>query len=220
MAKRTITNDFLIGILVVTAVVALLVLTYRVNKFSFSKGGYELRAAFINSSGVEKNAPVRLSGVEVGSVKDIKLMYDQQGTHVVLTLWLNDNAKARQDSQAFVTMLGIMGEKYVELTAGSATSEFLKPGSIIIGKEPFDTTKFIEKGEQIANNLDSAISDVRKLTSGVNDVIMVHRDDLDQMLKNLVSTSENMKAFSEDIKWHPWKLIHKTKEKKPVEEKK
>ncbi|MFH1046581.1 MAG: MlaD family protein, partial [Candidatus Omnitrophota bacterium] len=186
MAKRTITNDFLIGILVVTAVAALLVLTYRVNKFSFSKGGYELRLAFINSSGVEKNAPVRLSGVEVGAVKDIQLMYDQQGTHVVLTCWLNESAKVRQDSEAFVTMLGIMGEKYVELTTGSATSEFLKPGSIIIGKEPFDTTKFIEKGEQIANNLDSAISDVRKLTSGVNDVIMVHRDDLDQMLKNLV----------------------------------
>ncbi len=117
-------------------------------------------------------------------------------------------------------MLGLMGEKYVELTAGSPESPFIAPNSTIIGKEPFDTSKFIEKGEQIANNLDQAITDIRDLTGGVNDIIMVHREDLDQMLKNLVETSENIKAFSEDVKWHPWKLIRKSKSQKPKEEEK
>ncbi|MBN3038166.1 MAG: MCE family protein [Candidatus Omnitrophica bacterium] len=218
MVKIKRTNDFLIGLVVILSVVALLALTYRVNKFSFSKGGYDLRVAFINSSGIEKDAPVRLSGVEVGKVKNISLIYDKQGTHVLLTLWLQEDAKVREDSEAFVTTLGLMGEKYVELTAGSAESVFLKPNSLIIGREPFDTAKFIEKGEEIANNLDNAITDFRKLTGGVNEVIMVHREDLDQMLKNLVITSENVKSFSEDIKWHPWKLIRKSKSQKPKED--
>ncbi len=217
MGRRA--NDFKIGLLVVVALAFLLALTFKVSKFSFTKTGYELKVAFINSSGIEKNAPVRLSGVEVGKVKNIQIVYGSGGTHVLLTLWLDESAKARRDSEAFVTTLGLMGEKYVELTAGSADSPFLKPNSTIIGREPFDTVKFIEKGEQIAENLDQAITNVRKLTTGVNEVIVVHREDLDKMLKNLVETSENMKAFSEDIKWHPWKLIRKSKSQKPKEKK-
>jgi len=216
MGKRA--NDFKIGLLVVVALAFLLALSFRVSKFSFTKTGYELKVAFINSSGIEKNAPVRLSGVEVGKVKDLGLVYGVDGTHVLLTLWLDGNAKARQDSQAFVTSLGLMGEKYVELTAGSPESPFLKPNSTIIGREPFDTAKFIEQGERIAENLDLTITEVRKLTVGVNEVVVVHRQDLDNMLKNLVETSENMKAFSEDVKWHPWKLIRKSKSQKPKEE--
>ena len=218
MAKRVQLSDFLIGFVIILAISALLALTYKVSKFSFSKGGYELKVVFINSSGIEKDAPVRLSGVEVGRVKDIQLLYDKQGTHVALTLWLQETAKVRKDAEALVTMLGMMGEKYVELTAGSPASPFLPPSSTIIGREPFDTAKFIEKGEQIAENLDSAITDVRNLTSGVNDVVVVHREDLDKMLKNFVETSENFKAFSEDVKWHPWKLIRKSKSQKPEEE--
>lgn len=217
MSRRV--NDFKIGLVVILSVFLLLALTFKVNKFSLSQAGYELKAAFIDSSGIEKNAPVRLSGVEVGKVKDLRLLYDAAGTHVLLTLWLDKAALARKDSEAFVTTLGLMGEKYVELTAGSPDSPFLPPGSIIIGREPFDTAKFIEKGEQIAGNLDQAIVSMHKLTDGVNEVIIVHREDMDKMLKNLVETSENIKAFSEDVKWHPWKLIRKSKSQKPKEDK-
>jgi ABC-type transporter Mla subunit MlaD len=115
-----------------------------------------------------------------------------------------------------------MGEKYVELTAGSAKAMFLKPNSVIIGREPFDTYKFIEKSDQLASNLDQAITNIRQLTTGVNELIVIHRDDLDMALKNLVESSENIKAFTEDIKWHPWKLIRKSKSQKskPKKEKK
>ncbi|MFC1631762.1 MlaD family protein [Candidatus Omnitrophota bacterium] len=214
------TNDFKIGLVVILAIALLLTLTLKVNKFYLAKSGYKLKVAFVNSSGIEKNAPVRLSGVEVGKVQDLSLLYDEAGTHVLLTLWLDVNAKVRDDSKAFVTTMGLMGEKYVELSAGSAAAEFLAPGSTIIGREPFDTAKFIEKGEQIAENLDQAIVSMRNLSEGVNEVIIVHREDLDKMLKNLVVTSENMKAFSDDVKWHPWKLIRKSKSQKPKEQKK
>lgn len=217
MGKKT--NDFMIGLVVILSLAALLALTYKVSKFSFVKAGYELKVAFINSSGIEENAPVRLSGVEVGKVKNIQLVYGTGGTHVLLTLWLDADALVRKDSEAFVTSLGIMGEKYAELTAGSVGSPFLEPNSTIVGREPFDTAKFVEKGEQIADNLEQAIVDISKLTAGVNEVIIVHREDLDKMLKNLVKTSENIKAFSEDVKWHPWKLIRKSKSQKPKPEK-
>ena len=39
MGRRA--NDFMIGLVVIVAVAALLALTLKVNKFSFSKGGYD-----------------------------------------------------------------------------------------------------------------------------------------------------------------------------------
>jgi phospholipid/cholesterol/gamma-HCH transport system substrate-binding protein len=219
MDKKRI-NDFKIGLLVVVALAFLLALTLKVSKFSLPGSGYELDLTFINSSGIEKNAPVRLSGVEAGKVKDIRLVYGPEGTHVLLALWLNQKARVRKDSEAFVATLGLMGEKYVEVTAGSAASPFLAPKSTIVGREPFDTAKFLEKSEEIAEDLDQAISDVRQLTGGVNDVIVVHREKLDQMLKNFVETSENMKAFTEDIRQNPWKLLSKPKTRRSRKKKK
>ncbi|MBN2097082.1 MAG: MCE family protein [Candidatus Omnitrophica bacterium] len=210
-------NDFKIGLLVLAALAALLALSYQVNNLAFVRGGYGLNVTFVNSAGIEKNAPVRLSGVEVGTVKDLKITYGPEGTRVLLNLWLKKNALVREDSEAFVTTLGLMGEKYLEITAGDAEANFLRPDSTIIGREPFDTNKFIEKGEQIAENLDQTISEIRKLSSGVNEVVEFTRQDLDKMMKNLAESSENIKAFTEDIKWHPWKLIRKSKSPKPEE---
>src|SRR4030042_6759781 len=104
MAKRNISNEMKVGMLVVVCVFVLLGLLYKTGSFDFKKEGYTVKAIFSIVAGVERNAPVRLAGVEIGKVQDIQLSYEK-GTNVIVTLWLNNNAKLRTDSKALITAL-------------------------------------------------------------------------------------------------------------------
>jgi phospholipid/cholesterol/gamma-HCH transport system substrate-binding protein len=181
---------------------------------STMKKGYHLNAQFNYASAIKKGAPVYLTGVEVGEIKGIKINYSPAGTQVILDAWLDSSAKVREDSKASIVTMGLMGEKYLELTSGSKDSPFLKEGSMIIGREPLMMDEIMDKAMGIANNLDAGIEDLRKLTKDVDMTLVENRAKIDELIGNMNETGKNFKEFSEDIKKNPWKLLIKTKEKK------
>ena len=128
--KIRMTNEAKTGLLVLICVVALLMLVLKVGNFKLFQHGYTVKSQFHYTAGVKKHAPVRLSGVDVGEVRDINLIYGDE-TLIELILWMEDGVKLRGDSKAYVTTLGLMGEKYVEIKAGTAAASYAKPGELI-----------------------------------------------------------------------------------------
>ena len=125
-----ISNELKTGAVIFAAIVILCVILYKTGDISIGKKGYTVQTHVSFAAGVKKFAPVRLSGVEVGEVKDLRLLYDANSTVVEATLWLQDGVKLRKDSTAIVSTLGLMGEKYIEIKAGTAV-EFAAPGESI-----------------------------------------------------------------------------------------
>ncbi len=217
MAK--LSNEIKTGIVVVVGALLLLLLVYKIGGIKTEKG-YEIYALFNYISGLERHAPVRLSGVEVGEVKDIGISYEGNETKIMLTLSLDENAKLRQDSKMRISTLGLLGEKYVEITGGSKGSAFVEPGATFVGIDPFQMEDLVEMGEKLAARLDSSMQDLQKLMGHADSVLVENKDDIRATIMNLRVTSENFKEFTEDIKRHPWKLLMKGKEEKPKEQKK
>ena len=210
MAKQNISNEMKVGVLVIACIVILLGLLYKTGSFDFKKEGYTVKAVFNIVAGVQRNAPVRLAGVEIGKVQDIQLAYDQ-GTNVIVTLWLGKNAKLKTDSQAIITALGLMGEKYIEVTAGSQDAPYLGPGETIKGEDPLQFDSLAKKGEVIAKNLDETLSSIQELAKNTNLVVTDNKEEIDAIFENLEATTANFKEFSDDIKRNPWKLMSKGK---------
>lgn len=196
---KNFSNAVKVGVFVLITLVVLLVLTVRVGAYRFSKEGNEFYAYFGSVEGLAKHAPVRLAGFEVGEVRDIKLVYDNNQTQIRLTLWLNKDAKPRIDSTARLAVLGLMGEKYIEVSKGSDGAAFLNSGSFILSENPIDIEMLMKRADSISKSLD--------------DILTSNKSDLNASMSNLRITSENMREFSEDIKTYPWKLLYKTKEK-------
>lgn len=218
--KKNRANEIKTGIMMVACLLILLFLTVRTGGVSFFKKGYNLKIQFNYASGIKKGAPVQLTGVEVGEVKNVEIIYNGDDTKVLLTLWLDKSAKVREDSTAYIATMGLMGEKYLELTRGLKDTPFLKENSLIIGKEPMAMEEVMDKAVAIADNLNAGISDLRKLTKSVDLTVAENRAEIGDIIKNMNETSENFKEFSDDIKRHPWKLLIKTKEKKKDTDKK
>ena len=215
---RKMSNEIVTGIMVLLCIGLLMFFLFKTGKIGYRPQVYEYKAVFNTAGGMEKNAPVMLAGVEVGEVKNIEFDYGDE-TKIILTLVLDKAAKVRTDSTASITSLGLMGEKYIEISRGSAGRPFLQPGSTIMGEEPFQFEKLAKRGEEIAENLDIMLVDVRTLVNSLNGVVTDNKEGIDNIIEDLEVTAKNFKEFSEDIKNHPWKLLMKGKEKKPEKEK-
>ena len=146
MKKQLMWSKLKVG-LVVT--LSLLVLLFTV----FLAGSIEdifspkiaLRAQIDDVRGLRKGAPVWISGIEVGSVKHIRLS-GEYGTIVTLSVNKNTVKHIKKDSQASVLTMGLLGDKYVELSGGSPRAESIQPGDMIKGASQIDLKNVMEIG--------------------------------------------------------------------------
>lgn len=213
MAKG-IANEIKTGLLILVCLAILAGFTLAVGSFTGIEKTYELKAKFNWVSGLEKHAPVRLRGVQVGEVKDVQILYRDEETKILLTLLIKEKSKVRKGTKAYVSMLGLMGEKYVELTGGPKGEPFLKPGSTIEGEDPAMMEELIDVGKKVASEVELTIAEIRTLTQHLDELVVENRDDIDFAIDKLKATAVNFEEFSDDIRRYPWKLLIKTKEKK------
>lgn len=90
--------------------------------------GYTLTAKFERIDGLQVGSDIRLSGVLIGKVSDIKI--DPQTYQAVLKLDVQHGIELPKDSSAEVLSSGLLGSKYIALVPGGDDG-FLKAGDEI-----------------------------------------------------------------------------------------
>lgn len=116
-----ISNETKVGLLVVVALGGLAFLSLKSGTFLSGTGssGRELSSVFHNVDGVNVGSPVKMAGVSVGEVRDIKLQ--PNGTAVV-RFSVDKKAPLTSDVAVKIDSSGIIGEKYVALVPGTEGS--------------------------------------------------------------------------------------------------
>ena len=154
-------NEIGAGIFLLVSFVILAVMIFAVSDIqSLFKKKKEIKVLFRYSDGIEKNAQVRLSGIRIGNVTNVRVA-PEQGDKIELTLSIFSDTVIREDTKAAIKTLGLVGGKYVELTGGLPSARVLKSGGMLVGEESFkleDLTKagleVVGKLTNIADNLD------------------------------------------------------------------
>jgi len=203
-----ITNEFKTGAIVLAAVIVGIV--FMLKTTDFSGAPVKLLTSFTYAEGLKIDSIVKLAGIEVGRVESIKFGYDPE-TRVELVIGLKKGTNIREDSIAFISQSGLIGDAFVGITPGSAGKPFLKDGSRIASEDPIEMRKLMKKAESIAENLDKTLEEIKALAGNVNGVVTDNKSRIDNIAVNLEKTAVNFKDFSEDIKQHPWKLLMKGK---------
>ena len=205
-----ISNEAKTGIFVTACVAAFIVLGVKVGNFSFTEKGYMLRTSFHYTGGVKKHAPVCLSGVEVGEVKDIQIVYGDETT-VQVDLLINEGVKVRKDSKAMSTTLGLMGERYIEIKSGKSP-EFAQNGESIEGQDPFQLEDLVDIGKKVAGDISTTTQKFGTVADNINDILGTNKAKINTMMDDFGETAENFREFSDDVKYHPWKVLMKGRE--------
>ncbi len=174
------------GIFIIISIVLFIVfLAIIVGMNSFSEK-VEYLARFEYVGGIEKGSAVRYAGLQVGSVMDVRLTNDGfPGAEVVILV--EKDTPIRVDSRAFMTTIGIMGSAYIEITAGTPTSERLEPGSIILSE---DVTGFA----QMTGVASDAIDEMTMLLRRMNDIFNEHNR---KRISNMITSLDDIAGNTE-----------------------
>jgi phospholipid/cholesterol/gamma-HCH transport system substrate-binding protein len=123
---------------------------------------------------LNKGAPVRLEGVEVGNVENIRLVPRTPGQvpdrkrniEVVMRVSKQYEKDILTDSTASLVTEGLLGNRYVNISMGF-TGVPLKDGQEVPGTEEKAMSEVVERSADVLGNLQALSDDVRDLISGV-----------------------------------------------------
>jgi phospholipid/cholesterol/gamma-HCH transport system substrate-binding protein len=235
----TVSNETKVGILVAVVCVGLAVLTWKTGDFRLNMEGYRLTVLFDNIDGVDINSPVMLNGLEIGRVEDIQMQESEHAVNMVLTLWLDAEARLYEGARAYVKNMGFMGEKYVGLTSGDPGRERIGEGMVVHGHEPADLDSILKDAQDVVkdiksvargvnerlssnkeeidgilSNLNDSLANVNSISAEIKERMEINGDRIDEMVGHLNSTAVNLELFTGDLKDNPWKLFHRSKKTK------
>lgn len=96
-------------------------------------------AVFDDVKGLRPGAPVWFAGVQIGSVKSLRL---DAGETITITMTVERAALSylKKDSRASILTMGLLGDKYVEVTPGTREAGALHPGDTITGTSRAEIT--------------------------------------------------------------------------------
>jgi len=134
--------ELAVGLFVLAGLICLGYLAIKLGKVEIVGGkGYEVYAIFSNSGGLKTGSTIVLAGVEIGRVKNITL--ENYQSKIIMSL--HPNVKLQEDAIASIKTKGLVGEKYIEITAGGS-EKFIPPeGRIRETQPPVDLEELISK---------------------------------------------------------------------------
>jgi phospholipid/cholesterol/gamma-HCH transport system substrate-binding protein len=158
-----------IGALVLTAILLFVGFVLSVGKRSaLFEERYSLWTSFSSTEGLAEGAPVRLAGVTVGNVTRISFGRDLKDRRIVLTLSLEQRVRdrIREDSLASIGTIGLVGDKVLDITVGSADRPALQSGARLASADPLDYSQLAQKGDRILDNVTRITASLDEFLSG------------------------------------------------------
>ncbi len=125
--KARLNLELMVGVFMIVGILCLGYLSIKLGKVEvMGQHGYEVNATFSDTGGLRLGAAVVIAGVDVGRVKSIKM--EDYEARVVLEL--DPDLKIHEDAIVSIKTRGLIGEKFVQISAGAA-DEIIKPGGRI-----------------------------------------------------------------------------------------
>ena len=122
---------------------------------------HTLRVAYNFAGGLEVGSPVRVMGIKVGKVGAIEFKPEQKmegtGEEVKLLVTVEVDRAAwstiRGDSQYFINLAGVIGEKFLEISAGTNAHPEVNPGQMVRGEDPPRIDQLISQSYAVAGKI-------------------------------------------------------------------
>ncbi len=189
---RTYRQEIKVGLFLAVGLTILAIFIFVVGDISrlFKQRGYIVYTRFDTVAGLEKKTVVRMAGVKVGVVDDIKL----SANRAEVAMDINPDIEISRDSKAMLASLGLLGEKYIEIMPG-VEEEIVEPGGTIGSLPPVSF-------DQLGMILSSVGDDIKSTSKAMRDLLGEGeaRVNIKEILQNLSSVSAELREFFSENK--------------------
>lgn len=205
MAKKS--NAVRLGIFIFVGIALFVIAIFLIgDKNAMFSSTVTVRAYFRDIQGLKNGATVRLSGIDVGSVKNIQIVPDTTGrVEVVMDLREEIQRFIKTDTKAAIETEGLVGNKVVVLHIGSANADQVGDNGIIQAQEPVgfsaiiaETKGIMEYTKQMTRDLADIVGRVNKGEGSIGKLLV--DDQLYNDATNLTrSADQSLKSMTKEV---------------------
>lgn len=172
---------------------------------------FTINTTFYNVSGLQVGNNIRFSGINVGTVDDISILNDST-VKVVMMIRKEVKQFIKSDCFAAIGSEGLIGDKLIIITQGSADAPLIREGQQLDSKEPVEMDAVMSSIKVTADNaaiISEQLAEIMiKVNSGTGTLGRLIRDstiagNLNATMRNLKSSTkgldENMNAAKENF---------------------
>ena len=110
---------------------------------------------------------------------------------------------------AYIDTLGMMGEKFVEISVGSKDASALEAGKVIVGVAPIAMHVMIRKMNNLADEVAQMTESLNPLLKTTNEIVGGNKEEIAKSIANLHEVTANLRDMTADLKLHPWRMVRK-----------
>lgn len=202
--KKNTSQNIRLGIFVILGSLLLVLTVYFIgSKKDLFQNTSKISSVFKNVNGLQIGNNVRLSGVNVGTVRGIKILSD---TAIAVDMFIDENTVylIKKNSIASISSDGLVGSMIVDILPGKEPSdEIIKPGDTIKSISRIPTAEMLNTLRTTNKNAALLTEDLLKITNAINNgeglMGALIKDDtlagnIKQTFANLEQTSINAKS--------------------------
>lgn len=163
-----------------------------------------VKARLADVGGLKKGSSVTMGGMAIGKVEDI--FFSEEGDlpkiQVVMTVRSAMRAKIKKDSKPTVKTQGMLGDRYLEISMGTADAEPLAADAFLIGSGTADFDRTLTEAN-------TALSETTKLLAAINS----HQGTAGQLIydatfyENLNKITDQLNDLIKDFKQNPRRYV-------------
>ncbi len=201
-----------VGVVVAIALIVAMAATIYITReggLPFFGGQYTVYSYLRDVNGLKAGAPIHLSGVEVGSVKDVEFAPPGSPAPVKVAMTLRTDVQDRITTHSLVTVgsLGVLGEKMLDVDPGPPGGEPIPDGGLVPGESEGDPIK------GIILDASRTMKDIRDLASDIQQGegtlgALLKREELYDQLLALIGKAEDVFTALDKMEGTFGKLIH------------
>ena len=167
------TNNIRLGVFVLAGLLLLIFSFYLIGKNQNLFGSdFRIAARFPNLNGLSEGNNVLFSGIQAGTVKDIKMIND---TTIEVTLLINSKIRPfiRRNAIASIGTEGLMGNKIVNISPSRLPGPLITEGELLAVQKNISTDELLQTLSKTNNNVALISEELKKTVLKINSSAML-----------------------------------------------
>jgi len=158
-----------VGITVIAAAITLGVLITLMSGGGFFTTKITLKSYFFDAQGLRVGAPVRLSGVDIGNVKMIRVVPNRSKDPVEVVMKVNTKYgfNLRKDSKTLLSTAGVLGETLINIDSSAAKGPLAGDGDVLPSGEVTDYEDVMTAANSSLQNMDVLLKRMDRIVAFV-----------------------------------------------------
>src|ERR1041385_6374961 len=197
-----VNRPLIVGVLVISGLGLFITGLFMIgNRHEAFARHVELYAEFSNLSGITQGAKVQVAGMDAGQVQGVEIP-DAPPAKFRVKVRVTEKLRGlvRTDSVVTIGTEGVVGNRFLAISPGTARATVAAPGATLAGIEPTDISALLDQAKGAIGNIDTTVLNANQLMTNANGLITTLGGNLNSTVTEVRTTVSNANELIAGIK--------------------